>query len=142
MSFLLPVLLLSFYFYMRRIWFQLRKIKTIASIEKMDFGVIRPELVLPEVKIHYKYYYQGGVYFGKGYILLSDFLDGRDYEAYFNPLGMMAMDVDGETIVSEEHMEFYLTGIYPSVFVFIDPIEPYNSRLEGLNKTSTIGVPF
>lgn len=142
MTFILPILLLSFYFYMRKIWFQLRKIKTLASIERIDLGIIQPEMVLPEVKIHYKYYYQGGVYFGKGYLLVSDFLDEMDYHAYFNPVGMVVLDVDGDSVVSAEHIEAYLMSRYPSVFVYMDPIEPYQSRLEGLNKTSTVGVPF
>jgi hypothetical protein len=141
MTILLPLLVLLFYFYMRKIWFQLRKIKTLASIERIDLGFIQPELILPEVKIHYKYYFQGGVYFGKGYILLSDFLDDRDYYAYFNSNRMVVLETDDEVVVSDEHIESFLMGCYPSAFVYIDPIEPYNSYLEGLNKTSSIGVP-
>lgn len=142
MSIIFPLLVLLFYFYLRKIWFQLRKIKTLASIERIDLGRIEPNIILPEVKISYKYYFQAGVYYGKGYLLLSDFLDDREYEAYLNEDRMVVLDLYEDQIISSEHIESYLTSMYSSVFVYIDPIEPYNSRLESLNKTSNIGVFF
>ncbi len=140
MTLILAGLLVLFYFYIRKIWFHLRKIQTIASIEMIEVGIIQPDLVLPEVKLHYKYYFQGGVYYGYGYILLSEFLDGSDYEISITELGVIRLEWDGKVIVSEEHLEAFLLECYPSVFIYLDPIEPYKSRLEGLNKTSRIGV--
>ncbi|NCN08721.1 MAG: hypothetical protein GW938_02630 [Leptospira sp.] len=141
MTVLLPVLLLVVYFYIRKVWFQLRKIKTLASIERLDMGLIHPDLVLPEIRVHYKYYFQGGVYFGRGYLLLADFLDERDYNSYIDENQMVVLDFEGELIVTSEHIENYLLRLYPSVFVYIDPIEPYKSRLDSLNKTSEMSVP-
>ncbi|MCZ8239815.1 MAG: hypothetical protein O9346_14780 [Leptospiraceae bacterium] len=141
MTVLLPVLILVVYFYIRKVWFQLRKIKTLASIERLDLGLIHPNLVLPEIKVYYKYYFQGGVYFGRGYLLLADFLDEREYNAFMDENQMVVLDFEGEYIVTSEHIENYLLRLYPSVFVYIDPIEPYKSRLDSLNKTSEISVP-
>jgi hypothetical protein len=107
----------------------------------MDLGLIYPNLVLPEVKIKYKYYFQGGVYFGKGYLLVSDFLDEKEYNVYINEDKLVVLEVDGERILSSEHIESYLLNFYPSVFVYIDPIEPYLYRLDSLNKTSNVSVP-
>ncbi|WCL48700.1 hypothetical protein [Leptospira sp. GIMC2001] len=141
MTVILPLLFLLSYFFIRKVWFQLRKIRTLASIEKIDLGVIEPDLILPEVKIYYKYYFQGGVYFGHGYLLLAEFLDDDDYLAHMNLDRMLVLEVDSEKIISSEHIETYLLNQYSSVFVYIDPIEPYRSRLDGLNKTTNIGVP-
>jgi hypothetical protein len=141
MTVLLPLLLLIVYFYIRKVWFQLRKVKTLAVIERMDLGLIFPNLVLPEVKIKYKYYFQGGVYFGTGYLLVSDFLDEKDYNIYINEDKLVVLEVDGERIISAEHIESFLLNFYPSVFVYIDPIEPYLYRLDSLNKTSNVSVP-
>lgn len=142
MTFLFPLLLLLFYLYIRKIWFQLRRIKTLGSIERIDLEMFSSEIILPEVKVSYKYYFQGGVYFGKGYLLLEDFLDGEEYEAYCNENGVLVLDLYDARILTSEHIEAYLLSLYGSVFVYMDPIEPYHSRLESLNKTSSIGVPY
>lgn len=125
---------------MRKVWFRLRKIQTLASIEGIEFGVIQPNIILPEVKVRYKYYFQGGVYFGSGYLLLSDFLDGQDYQIWMDENGMVSLEIEDRVIVSSEHVEAFLLDNYPSLFVYLDPIEPYHSYIEGLNKTFKVGV--
>jgi hypothetical protein len=142
MTILLPLLFFATYLYLRKIWFQLRKVKTLAGIERLDLGFIRPDIILPEVRVKFKYYFQGGLYYGKGYLLVSDFLDGENYELYRDSNDLPVLEIGSQVVVSEEHIESYLTNRYPSVFVYIDPIEPYRFRLEGLNKTRSAEVYF
>ena len=119
-NFIIPVLIVLTYFLFRRLWFDLRKTRIVASIEKISIGVIQPNIILPEVSIRYKYYYGEGVYFGTGYILLQDFLFPYDYKAGFT-------------------LETFLLNQYELVSVFIDPVEPFQSEIEAIF-TESIGV--
>ncbi|EMG22808.1 hypothetical protein LEP1GSC150_4604 [Leptospira interrogans serovar Copenhageni str. LT2050] len=89
MPILIPVLILISYLLIRKIWFHLRKIRTIAGIEKISLCVFYPDLFLPEVRVFYKYYFQGGVYYGSGYMLLTDFIGQEEYSIYRNADGLL-----------------------------------------------------
>ena len=138
-NFIIPVLIVLTYFLFRRLWFDLRKTRIVASIEKISIGVIQPNIILPEVSIRYKYYYGEGVYFGTGYILLQDFLFTYDYKAGFTPEGIPYILVGDKSFLSEEHIETFLLNQYELVSVFIDPVEPFQSEIEAIF-TESIGV--
>lgn len=140
MAILIPLVFLFSYFFIRKIWFQLRKIRTIATIERIELGVIRPNLILPEVKVRYKYYFQQGLYYGSGYLNIVDFLPGKEYHMHLGPGDVPILFVDGEEILTEEHIEHYLLSQGGSVFLYLDPIEPYHSRIDSVNLNS-ITVP-
>ncbi|TGK01449.1 hypothetical protein EHQ53_07845 [Leptospira langatensis] len=140
MPYLIPVIFVLLYLLVRKVWFHLRKIRTVAGIEKISLCVFQPDLFLPEVRVLYKYYFQGGVYFGSGYMLLSDFLDHEEYEIYRNLDGLPVLETGDFQIVSEERIEHFLSIRYPSIIVFIDPVEPFHSLIDCLN-TKSMGVP-
>ncbi|WP_244594375.1 hypothetical protein [Leptospira ryugenii] len=121
-------------------WFQLRKIRTLASIERIQIGTIEPNLVLPEVKVHYKYYFQSGLYYGSGYLNLEDFLPAEEFHLLLGKNSIPSLFINGSEIITEEHIEHFLLSQAASVFVYIDPIEPYHSRIDQVNPNS-IGVP-
>jgi hypothetical protein len=128
MSLVLPLLVVVSYLFMRQFWFHARKIKHIALIEKIDLCTIEPDLLLPEIKVYYKYYFGGGVYNSKGYILLCDYLvDG--YTLDFNQFKMPILNHRDKTIVSEEHIEQYLLNYCDTLSIHVDPIEPYHSEI-------------
>lgn len=136
MPYLIPVIFVISYLLVRKIWFHLRKIRTVAGIEKISLCVFQPDLFLPEVRVLYKYYFQGGVYFGSGYMLLSDFLDREEYDIYRNLDGLPVLETGELQIVSEERIEHFLSLRYPSIIVFIDPVEPFHSMIDCLNAKS------
>ncbi len=138
-NFVIPVLIVLTYFLFRRLWFEWRKTRIVASIEKITIGVIQPDIILPEVSIRYKYYYGEGVYFGTGYLLLQDFLFPYDYKSGFTPEGMPYILVGDKSFLSEEHIETFLLNQYELVSVFIDPVEPFQSEIEAIF-TESIGV--
>ncbi|WP_108929080.1 hypothetical protein [Leptospira johnsonii] len=140
MPYLIPVIFVLLYLLVRKVWFHLRKIRTVAGIEKISLCVFQPDLFLPEVRVLYKYYFQGGVYFGSGYMLLADFLDQEEYEIYRNLDGLPVLETGDFQIVSEERIEHFLSIRYPSIIVFIDPVEPFYSLIDCLN-TKSMGVP-
>ncbi|MCB1194443.1 MAG: hypothetical protein H7A23_11860 [Leptospiraceae bacterium] len=124
------------YFIIRRFFYQKRKIKFIASIERISLCFIQPDLILPEVYIKFKYYYGGGVYFGDGYTLLCDMLDSYDYSINFNQYHLPTLFVNGKFFITEEHIEAYLLSKYNIVTIFIDPVEPYHSEIDELYNES------
>ncbi len=136
MAILIPLLFLFSYFFIRKVWFQLRKVRTLGTIERIQIGIIRPNLVLPEAKVHYKYYFQSGLYFGSGYLNVSDFLPGKEFHLHLGEADLPTMYVDESEITSEEHIEHYLLSHAGSVFLYIDPIEPYHSRIDQVNLNS------
>ncbi|PJZ71256.1 hypothetical protein CH373_01740 [Leptospira perolatii] len=136
MPYLIPVLFVISYLFVRKVWFHLRKIRTVAGIEKISLCLFEPDLFLPEVRVLYKYYFQGGVYFGSGYILLTDFLSREEYELYKNTDDLPVLEVGEFQIVSEEKIEHFLISKFPSIIVFIDPVEPYHSLIDCINAKS------
>ncbi|MDZ4727370.1 MAG: hypothetical protein SH817_14525 [Leptospira sp.] len=140
MAILIPLLFLFSYFFIRKIWFQLRKIRTVASIEKIQIGIIQPNLVLPEVKVHYKYYFQSGLYYGVGYLNVSDFLPGLEFHLHLGQNQIPSLFLDDQEYITEEHIEHFLLSHGASVFIYIDPIEPYHSRIDQVN-LNWVGVP-
>ncbi|TGN21108.1 hypothetical protein [Leptospira idonii] len=140
MAILIPLVFLFSYFFIRKVWFQLRKIRTVGTIERIQMGIILPNLVLPEVKVHYKYYFQSGLYFGTGYLNVSDFLPGQEFHLHLSPGEIPTLYAGDQEIITEEHIEHYLLSHAASVFLYIDPIEPYHSRIDQVNLNS-ISVP-
>lgn len=132
MTYLLTFLLLVSYFVVHRVWIRNRKIQHLGTIEKLHLCVIYPDLFLTEVEVHYKYYFGNGVYSGKGYAQVFDFLDSTDYKLYFNSQMIPVLVVGDKTFVSEEHIESYLLDRIETVSLKIDPIEPYRSKFLGL----------
>ncbi|MCZ8158173.1 MAG: hypothetical protein O9264_18790 [Leptospira sp.] len=140
MAILIPLLFLFSYFFIRKIWFQLRKIRTVASIERIQIGTIQPNLVLPEVKVHYKYYFQSGLYFGVGYLNIADFIPGEEFHLHLAPNQTPILYHGDDEYITEEHIEHFLLSHGGSVFIYIDPIEPYHSRIDEVN-LNWVGVP-
>ncbi|EKO76891.1 MULTISPECIES: hypothetical protein [unclassified Leptospira] len=136
MPILIPVLILISYFLIRKIWFHLRKIRTIAGIEKISLCVFYPDLFLPEVRVFYKYYFQGGIYYGSGYMLLTDFLGQEEYSIYRNADGLPVLEMENQVVLSEEQIEHFLMQKYPSIIVYIDPVEPFHSLIDCINAKS------
>lgn len=133
MTYLMPTLLVLIYLYLRRVWYSKRKIKTSALVERISLCKIEPDLILPEVKIKYKYYYDGGVYFGTGYVLISDFLGNSEYEIFTGEAGIPVMITDSGYYVSEEHIENYLLHCSPDLNIYLDPVEPFHSEINRLS---------
>lgn len=133
MAILLPFFFLLSYFMVRKVWFTFKKVRTVATIEKIKLGLIGGKLVLPEVKIHYKYYFQSGLYFGSGYMELSEFLPEENYYFHVSQDGLPILFFQEDEIVSEEHIEQFFLGKASSVLIHVDPIEPYHSRIDSLN---------
>lgn len=98
--------------------------------------MIKPDLILPEVNVKFKYYYGGGVYYGSGYALLGEMLNTYDYSIFFNQHQIPVLYLNGKYILTEEHIESYLLKNYNIVTIFIDPIEPYNSEMYELYNKS------
>ncbi|HMV43972.1 MAG TPA: hypothetical protein PK079_14985 [Leptospiraceae bacterium] len=135
----IPVLVVLSYFLFRNLWFELRKNRILASIEKISLGIIEPGIILPEVSIRYKYYYEEGVYYGTGYLLLQDFLYPYEYRAGFTQEGVPYIAIGDKSFLSEEHIETFLINQCELVSIFIDPVEPFHSELESIY-TESIGV--
>lgn len=136
MSILAAFIVVVFYFVLRQAWFSARKIHHVALIDRIDLCTISPDVFLTEVELTYKYYFGGGVYHGKGYVNLFDFLDTGDYRLYFNPQMIPVLVVGEKQIASEEHIESYLLSLVDTVNIFIDPIEPYRSEMIDLHSNS------
>lgn len=127
------------YFLFRNLWFEWRKTRIVASLEKITLGIIEPGIILPEVSVRYKYYFGEGVYFGTGYLLLQDFLFPYEYRSGFTTEGIPYIALGDKTFLSEEHIETFLMNQCELVSIFIDPIEPFRSELESIY-TESIGV--
>ncbi|MDX1960377.1 MAG: hypothetical protein SFU98_17535 [Leptospiraceae bacterium] len=95
----------------------------------MSLCTFQPDIIVPEVKISYKYYFGGGIYTGEGFLFVSHFLGEKDYQIYFNKLLIPVLETEGEVLVSEEHIETYLLSKMDTVPIHLDPIEPYRSKL-------------
>lgn len=94
------------------------------------------DLIVPEVDVHYKYYYKDGVYYGSGFLVLSDFLDQQDYSITFNQGHIPILETSGKTFITEEHIEAYLLELHDRVSIHVDPVEPFHSKIEGLSSES------
>ncbi len=133
MIILLPLLFLLSYFLVRKVWFQLKRVRTVATIEKISLGILEPNLVLPEVKVFYKYYFQSGLYYGAGYMNVADFLPEETFHFHISRENLPILYYGEEEITSEEHIEHFLLSRAGSVLIHIDPIEPYHSQIDSLN---------
>jgi len=139
MYYVLPVLIVIFYFLVRQVIYNNRKIKFLASIEKIKLSIIRPNLITPEVEIFFKYLYGGGIYTGRGFIPLSEFKIYQDFKIYYNTNEVPILEYEEKSFPNEEHIEAFLLSISNSVYINIDPIEPY--RFEILNLHSELQNP-
>lgn len=133
MTILVPVIFLITYLFIRKVWFHLRKIRTVAGIEKISLCLFEPDVFLPEIRVQYKYYFQGGVYYGSGFMLLADFLSEEPYTLRWNRDHLPVLEFAGYDFVSEEQIEHLLLQRFPSILVYIDPVEPFHSQIDSLN---------
>ena len=139
MVFLLPLLVVLLYFLVRRIWFDKRKVKLPARIEKIELGIIQPDLILPEVKVTYKYYYAKGMYYGSGYALISEFLPDSDYKTGFTAEGIPFLSCGDRVYMTEEHIETFLISQNELVHIYLDPVEPFHSEIAEIYE-ETLGI--
>lgn len=133
MIFLLFALIVLTYFFFRKIWFNQRKIRAVSTIEKITLRVIRPDIILPEVEVLYKYYSQRGVYYGKGYLHINSFIGNEPFVIYMK-YGAPVMEVGDNSYVTEEIIEHYLLSCHNSLIIFIDPVEPFHSMIDCVNQ--------
>jgi hypothetical protein len=131
MSILIPLIVVVSYFFFRQIWYHNRKIKHHASLEKIKLSIIKPNVILPEAEIFFKYKYGGGIYTGRGYINMKEFQLPDDSKLYYNTEGIPILEIDDRAYADEEHIESYLLTHADKVSIHIDPVEPY--RFEIIN---------
>jgi hypothetical protein len=136
MSIVAGFIVIAFYFFFRQFWFSTRKIQHVGLIERIDLCIISPDVFLNEVEVTYKYYFGGGVYKGKGYANLFDFLGTGEYRLFYNSKMIPILEVGDKQIISEEHIESYLLSFVDTVNIYIDPIEPYRSKMIDLQNNS------
>ncbi|MBE7412294.1 MAG: hypothetical protein L6Q54_13250 [Leptospiraceae bacterium] len=134
MEFILPILLGFIFLYLRRVWSDSRKVRAIGFIDRVTLCKIHPDIVSPEVEIRYKYYYDSGVYFGLGYILITDFIGKKEFNLYFDSKENAIFEMEGLRVFSEEHIEEYLLRNYSCVLILLDPVEPYRSEIVEVKK--------
>lgn len=137
MSVIVPFLVIISYFLIRKVWFENRKIQIQAGIEKISLCTIEPKIILPEIKVDYKYYFEDGVYTGTGYLTLADLLNSAEYYISFSNYGIPIMYLEDRQLVSEEQIETYALSINDRLSIYIDPIEPFNSEIRGLYAETT-----
>lgn len=134
MVYLFSILVILLYVFVRKFRYSKRKIQVLASIEKITLCTMGEDFIIPEVFVEYKYYFKGGVYYGKGYLLLSEILDSDEYLVQFNQDFMPVLQFQDKFIISEEHIEAFLLSKHNFVKIYIDPIEPFNSEIEGVEE--------
>lgn len=136
MTFLILVLAIVSYFFLRQIWFGMRRVRHYAAIDKIQLCTFAPNIFLPEVSITYKYYVGGGVYKGRGYVNLLDFFGDTEYKLSYSPEMIPILTVSEKQFISEEHIETYLLGIFDTVCIYYDPVEPFRSEIIELHSNS------
>jgi hypothetical protein len=136
MSILAALLIVVCYFLLRQVWFGARKIPHVALIDRIELCTIAPDVFLTEVEVTYKYYFGGGVYHGKGYVHLFDFLGSGDYRLSFSPEMVPIFQFQDKVFVTEEHIESFLLSLVDTVNIYIDPIEPFRSKMIDLHINS------
>ncbi len=129
MSILIPIIVIVTYFFFRQVWYHNRKIKHHASLEKIKLSVIKPNVILPEVEIFFKYRYGGGVYTGRGFINMKEFYLPEDTTLYYNRENTPILETETHTFADEEHIEAYLLTHADKVSIHIDPVEPYRFEI-------------
>ncbi|MCX8000033.1 MAG: hypothetical protein N3A69_13950 [Leptospiraceae bacterium] len=136
MTVIIIILAIAGYFTLRQFWFGKRRIKHFASIDRIQLCTIAPDIFLPEVSISYKYYVGGGVYKGRGYVSLLDFIGETDYKLFYNSNMLPVLWISDKQFVSEEHIESFLLEIFDTVCIYYDPIEPFHSEIIELHSNS------
>lgn len=140
MKIALFILFLSTYLVVRKVWFNYRKIRAVSSIERITLSMFSPDIILPEVKVEYKYYSHSGVYFGSGIMPISKFLGDQQFVLYLNENNLPVLEIEGQKsladgkYISEEQIEHFLLTNYNSIIIFIDPVEPFHSKIDCLNQ--------
>lgn len=113
---------------MSRLLSDKRKVVLFADIEKISLGIIKPGLIVPEISVEYKYYFDNGIYLGKGFLLFSDFLND-DFQTGFNEHEIPFLIYEGSAYVSIEHIESFLLSKFDRIKVLVDPKFPYISEI-------------
>lgn len=124
------------YFVFRKFRFGRRKIRINAQIDRIHLCTFDPDMIVPEVEIKYKYYYEKGVYYGEGFVGLADLLGTADYKIYMNHNLIPVFCMEDKVFVSEEQIETYLLSIRDSLYVYIDPVEPFHSEIDSFSSES------
>lgn len=136
MIILLVILVIVSYLVLRQFWFGVRRTRHYALIDKIQLCTFFPNIFLPEVYITYKYYVGGGVYKGAGYVNISDFLGDVDYKLSYNSDMIPVLSIAEKQFISEEYIETYLLGIFDTVCIYYDPVEPFRSEIIHLHSNS------
>ena len=127
------------YWLYRNIFFDLRKISDQAYIEKISLCYFNDKIILPEIKVFYKYYFKDGLYYNSCYLNLIDFLEDPKYKIYLDSNGFPVLESKGKLMFSEEQIEHYILNKTQYLSIYLDPIEPYRSKVKRIcnlkNKT-------
>ncbi len=137
----MPCLLGFAFFYLRRVWYDRRKVRSSAVIDRISLCRMEPDIISPEVKVRYKYYFEAGVYFGSNYILITDFFGEKEFHLFLNSEKIPVLEIGENRIVSEEHIEDFLLRNLSNAEIFLDPVEPFHSEIIEL-KTEKVGTIF
>lgn len=123
-TFLIVVLL----FFTAKLLSDKRKVIITAEIEKISLGVFKPEMIVPEISIEYKYYFEKGIYIGKGFLLFSDFIND-DFRIGFNEHQIPFLQYEGNLYLAVEHIESFLLSKQDRIKILVDPKLPYISEI-------------
>ncbi len=69
-------------------------------------------------------------------MLLTDFIGQEEYSIYRNADGLPVLETEDQVVLSEEQIEHFLMQKYPSIIVYIDPVEPFHSLIDCINAKS------
>ncbi len=136
MTLLLPIIVVLSYLFFRQVWYNNRKIKYIASIEKIKLSIIRPNVILPEVEVFFKYQYGGGLYIGRGYVKMLDFNIPEGCNLGYNKENIPVLTNKEKIYANEEHIETFLLSVSDKINIHIDPVEPYRFEIINLCQES------
>jgi len=136
MTLILPIIIILSYLFFRQVWYHNRKIKHLATIEKIKLSVIKPNLILPEVEVFFKYQYGGGLYIGRGFVKMLDFNIPDGCSLAYNQENTPVLTYNDKIYAEEEHIEAFLLNLSDKVNIHIDPVEPYRFEIINLSQES------
>jgi hypothetical protein len=136
MTLILPIIVILSYLFFRQVWYHNRKIKHLATIEKIKLSIIKPNLILPEVEVFFKYQYGGGLYIGRGFVKMLDFNIPNDCSLVYNQENTPVLTHNDKIYANEEHIEAFLLNLSDKVNIHIDPVEPYRFEIINLSHES------
>ncbi len=108
----------------------------LATIEKIKLSIIKPNLILPEVEVFFKYQYGGGLYIGRGYVKMLDFNIPESCSLVYNHENIPILTNNDKIYANEEHIEAFLLNLSDKINIHIDPVEPYRFEIINLSHES------